>query len=70
LIVEMGTILGMSDVQREHPRKRSLDQVVEVFLADCRARNLSPRTLEHYDWAIRSFRRAACGQDGESCSVT
>jgi site-specific recombinase XerD len=41
---------------REHPRRRSLDQVVDAFLADCRARNLSPRTLEHYDSAIRSFR--------------
>jgi len=52
-------------MQREHPRKRSLDQVVEVFLADCRARNLSPRAIEHYDWAIGSF-RSSLGADPES----
>ena len=44
------------------PAERSLDQVVETFLSDCRARNLSPRTLEHYDWAIRSF-RSSLGTD-------
>lgn len=45
-----------SAVRREHPRRRSLDQVVAAFLSDCRARNLSPRTVEQYDWAIRNFR--------------
>ena len=49
-------VSGVLAVLREHPRRRSLDQVVDAFLADCRARNLSPRTLEHYDSAIRSFR--------------
>ena len=47
-IVELVSISGVSDVQREHSRKRSFDQVVDVFLADCRARNLSPRTNERY----------------------
>jgi integrase/recombinase XerD len=41
---------------REHPSRRSLDQVADAFLADCAARNLSPRTVEHYEWALRSFR--------------
>jgi site-specific recombinase XerD len=49
-------------MRREHPRRRSLDQVVETFLSDGRARNLSPRTLEHYDWAIASF-RSSLGTD-------
>ena len=47
---------------REHPRKRSLDQVVEAFFADGRARALSPRTLEQYEWSIRSFRASLGGE--------
>ncbi len=42
--------------RRQHPRRRPLDQVVASFLVDCRARALSPKTLEQYEWAIRSFR--------------
>ena len=49
---------------REHPRKRSLDQVVEAFLADGRARGLSPRTLEHYAWSAASFRASLPAEAG------
>lgn len=41
---------------RESPRRAQLDPLVAAFLADCRARRLSPRTLEHYTWSIRSYR--------------
>ncbi len=37
------------------------DRVVDVFLADCQARNLSPRTIQHRDWAIRRFRSSLPG---------
>ncbi len=50
---------------REHPRRRSLDQVVDAFLADCRARNLCARTLEHYGWAIGSFRASLAAEPAD-----
>ncbi|MCY7419706.1 MAG: tyrosine-type recombinase/integrase [Chloroflexi bacterium] len=43
---------------RESPRRVPLDRVVETFLADCRARRLSPRTLEHCAGSITSYRRS------------
>lgn len=65
LIADSVRVLGVLAVLREHPRKRSLDQVVDAFVADCRACNLSPRTIDHYESAIRSFRatvaRGSCG---------
>jgi hypothetical protein len=30
-------------------------EVGEAFLADCRARNLSERTIEQYEWSIRGL---------------
>ncbi len=50
---------------REHPKKRSLDTVVELFIADCRSRQLSARTIEHYEWSVRAF-RASLGTDPAS----
>lgn len=41
----------------ESPRRLRLDGVAAAFLADCRARQLSPHTLEHYRGSIDSFRR-------------
>jgi integrase/recombinase XerD len=40
---------------RVHPRRRPLADVGDAFLADCRARNLSPRTIEQYEWSIHRF---------------
>jgi hypothetical protein len=37
LVVEMVSVRGIRTMRREHPRRRSLDQVVDVVLADCRA---------------------------------
>ena len=42
---------------RESPRRLPLDRVQAAFLADCRARHLSPKTLEHYEASLRSYRR-------------
>lgn len=42
---------------RESPQRIPLDRPVDAFLADCRARRLSPRTLEHYGGSIASYRR-------------
>lgn len=41
----------------ESPRRLRLDAVAAAFLADCRARQLSPHTLEHYQGSIDSYRR-------------
>ena len=41
--------------RRIHPAKRLLLDAGNDFLADCHARNLSPRTIEQYEWSIRSF---------------
>lgn len=43
-------------IRRVHPAKRTLREAAEAFLADCLARNLSPRTIEQYEWSLRSFR--------------
>ena len=42
---------------REPPRRRRLDPVVDAFVLDCRARNLSPRTVEFYLEGINALRR-------------
>jgi site-specific recombinase XerD len=41
---------------REPAHRRSLDAVVAAFVADCRARNLSPATIESYLEGIRAYR--------------
>ncbi len=41
--------------RRVHPAKRPLLDAGRDFLSDCLARNLSPRTIEQYEWSIRSF---------------
>lgn len=40
---------------RVHPPRRRLAEAAGTFLADCRARALSPRTIEQYWWSIRRF---------------
>lgn len=40
---------------RMHPARRPLVEAARTFLADGSARNLSPRTLEQYEWSLRSF---------------
>jgi integrase/recombinase XerD len=40
---------------RIHPSRRPLIDTARAFLADGSARNLSPRTLEQYEWSLRSF---------------
>jgi site-specific recombinase XerD len=40
---------------RVHPTRRPLRDAARSFLADCSARALSPRTLEQYEWSLRSF---------------
>lgn len=49
---------------REPPRRVPLDPLVASFLADCRARRLSPRTLEHHSWSIRSYRSSLATEPG------
>lgn len=41
--------------RRIHPSKRRLADTGHEFLSDCLARNLSPRTIEQYEWSVRSF---------------
>ena len=41
--------------RRIHPARRRLADAADDFLADCLARNLSPRTIEQYEWSLRSF---------------
>src|SRR4051794_2685443 len=48
--------------RRVHPDRRALLEAAGDFLADCRARNLSPRTVEQYDWALRSFMGTLLGE--------
>lgn len=43
---------------REALRRVPLEPLVRAFFADCRARRLSPRTLEHYAFSIASYRRS------------
>jgi site-specific recombinase XerD len=40
---------------RIHPTRRPLVDAARAFLADGSARNLSARTLEQYEWSLRSF---------------
>lgn len=41
--------------RRIHPTKRPLAGAANDFLSDCIARSLSPRTIEQYEWSLRSF---------------
>lgn len=41
--------------RRVHPARRPFVEVAEAFLADGSGRGLSPRTLEQYEWSLRSF---------------
>src|SRR5512141_2763088 len=41
---------------REPARRRRLGQAVDAFVADCRARGLSPRTISCYLEGIASYR--------------
>jgi site-specific recombinase XerD len=41
--------------RRIHPSRRALADAARDFLADCIARNLSPRTSEQYEWSLRNF---------------
>lgn len=41
--------------RRIHPSRRRFADAAEDFLADCLARNLSPRTIEQYEWSLRKF---------------
>lgn len=41
--------------RRVHPARRPLVDAARAFLADGSARNLSDRTLEQYEWSLRSF---------------
>lgn len=41
--------------RRVHPSKRPFTDAAEDFLTACTARNLSPRTIEQYEWSLRSF---------------
>ncbi len=41
--------------RRIHPSKRPFSKAAEDFLTACTARNLSPRTIEQYEWSLRSF---------------
>lgn len=41
--------------RRIHPSRRPFVDAAEDFLTACTARNLSPRTIEQYEWSLRSF---------------
>lgn len=42
---------------REPSDRRSLDRTIEAFVLDCRARRLSPRTIEFYLEGLNALRR-------------
>ena len=45
----------MADDQRTTTRKISLEEALEAFLLDCRARRLAPSTVEIYEEKLRRF---------------
>src|SRR6186997_1374517 len=45
------------------PRRHRFDAVVADFVAACRAKDLSPRTIEFYLEGLNSYRAFAGGED-------
>ena len=50
------------------PRRHRFDAVVAAFVADCRARNLSPATIEFYLEGLTAY-RACAGADGRELTL-
>jgi len=64
IVALIGPIRAVADVDLigarpmpESPRRLRFDPVAAALVADCRARQLSPHTLEHYCGSIDSYIR-------------
>jgi hypothetical protein len=55
----MVSVRGVRTMRREHPRRRSLDRVVETFLSDCRAAEHAERDADFARQPPSSARAAA-----------